>query len=155
MASRFEHYVDDRTWRTQTSVPFEIEHIWADKFDDHRDEFSQREDFEEYRNRLGALILVPKGFNQSYAADPYEKKLDHYYGQNLLAKSLTPRCYEKNPSFLKYITDSGLPFKKHDLFKRNDIEARQLLYKRICEQIWSIQGFDEVVKSLNLAGPQQ
>jgi hypothetical protein len=113
----------------------------------HRAEFSQRGDFEEYRNMLGALILVPKGFNQSYGVDSYEKKLDHYYGQNLLAKCLSPRCYEKNPSFLKYISSSRLPFEQHTTFKKIDIDKRQLLYKNICEQIWSIRGFDEIVKA--------
>ena len=87
--SKFEYYVNDRTTRSGTSKPFEIEHIWSDKFDDHRDEFSQREDFEEYRNLLGALILLPKGINQSYGADSYQKKLNYYCRENLLAQSVS------------------------------------------------------------------
>jgi len=49
----------------------------------------QREDFEEYRNMFGALVLLQKGFNQSYGDFSYEKKINHYFGQNILAKVLT------------------------------------------------------------------
>lgn len=145
--SKFQYYVNDRTTRSGTLKPFEIEHIWSDKFDDHRDEFSQREDFVEYGNLLGALILLPKGINQSYGADSYQKKLNYYCRENLLAQSLSQLCYEKNPPFLNFIESSGLQFKAHNLFKKEDITGRHLLYKKICEQIWDIKGFDELVKS--------
>ncbi len=49
--------------------PYEVEHIWAGKFDEHIDEFRQKMDFDEYRNRLGGLVLVPRGTNQSYGED--------------------------------------------------------------------------------------
>jgi hypothetical protein len=48
--------------------PYEVEHIWADKFDEHRNEFDQRHEFENYRNRIGDLVLLPQGTNQSYGA---------------------------------------------------------------------------------------
>jgi hypothetical protein len=35
---------------------------------------------------------LPKPFNDSYGALPYEEKLPHYYAQNLLARSLHPQC---------------------------------------------------------------
>jgi hypothetical protein len=47
-----------------------------------------------------ALILIA---HASFGDLPYDKKLDHYYGQNLLAKSLNPKCYERNPGFISYI----------------------------------------------------
>ena len=45
---------------------FEIEHIWANKFEEHTDEFEQINDFQEWRNSIGALILLPQGTNQCY-----------------------------------------------------------------------------------------
>lgn len=136
--SKFEDYAN----RTKLKKPYQIEHLWSDTFEAHKKEFDQREEFDEYRNRLGALVLIPKGFNQSYSGDSYEDKLDHYRSQNLLANSLHPKCYEKNPSFLRFIKDSNLPFRPHEKFERKDVERRQTLYTKICELIWSVDGFD-------------
>lgn len=142
MHSRLENYVVE-----SNAKRFEIEHIWSNRFEDHKDEFSQKTDFENYRNMIGALILVPNGFNQSYGADQFKQKLSHYYGQNLLAKSLSSQCYEKNPAFLKFIHSYNIPFKPHSQFRRKDIEERQKLYQRICELIWNTNGFIEIAES--------
>lgn len=132
--SNFEHY-----FRKDSDNSFEIEHIWSNNFGDHKDEFDQKEEFEAYRNRLGSLILVPNRLNQSYGTDSYENKLRNYFGQNLLAKTLSVDCYSKNPPFIQYINESKLPFKPHEHFKKNDIEERQNLYQKICESIWNSQ----------------
>jgi hypothetical protein len=47
-------------------------------------------DFAAYRNRIGALLLLPKSFNASYGDLPYQEKLSHYNSPNLLARSLHP-----------------------------------------------------------------
>ncbi len=117
--------------------PFEVEHIWADKFEEHRDEFEQQHDFNEYRNRIGSLVLLPRGTNQSYGAKPYSDKLELYFGENLLVKSLHNRCYENNPNFINMYKELDLPFQAHSEFKKNDIEQRQNLIKLICEEIWA------------------
>jgi len=145
MHYRLEDYVVE-----SNAKRFEIEHIWSNRFEDHKDEFNQKTDFENYRNMIGALILVPNGFNQSYGADQFEQKLSHYYGQNLLAKSLSSQCYEKNPDFLKFIKDFNLPFKPYTQFRKQDIEERQELYQRICEEIWNTKGIDKIVESKNM-----
>lgn len=51
--------------------PYEVEHIWADKYAEHRDEFEQQHEFDNYRNRIGDLALLPQGTNQSYGAVTY------------------------------------------------------------------------------------
>jgi uncharacterized protein with ParB-like and HNH nuclease domain len=137
--SRFEDYMNP-----EIKKPFQIEHVWADNFDAHRDEFDQRTDFDEYRNKLGALILLPEGFNQSYGKLPYEEKLPHYFGQNLLAKTLSPQCYEKNPAFIEYMNKSQLPFQPHEQFKKQDIDKRQSLYQKISEEIWNTTMFEGI-----------
>jgi len=124
------------------SKPFEIEHIWAKKYEQHRNDFDREEEFLDYRNRLGDLLLVPNGFNQSYGGDSYESKIKHYYGQNLLAQSLSKTCYEKNPSFKKFMEKTRLPFRPYEHFTKNSIQERQMLYQKICEQIWNVNGFD-------------
>jgi uncharacterized protein with ParB-like and HNH nuclease domain len=115
---------------------FEIEHIWANKYERHMDEFDQKADFELFRNRLGDLVLLPKGTNQSYGDKPYEEKHKHYVKENLLVQSLTPLAYKNNPNFTNMISNTSLPFVPHEQFKKADIEQRQMLYKAICERIW-------------------
>lgn len=116
--------------------PYEVEHIWADKFEEHRDEFEQRHEFDNYRNRIGDLVLLPQGTNQSYGAMPYAVKLGHYLKENLLVKSLHPKCYENNPNFTAMAAQLELTFKAHPKFAKADINERQVLIQRICEVIW-------------------
>ena len=118
---------------------FEIEHIWADKFKEHRDEFEQEQDFRIYRNLIGALILLPNGTNQSFNSDKYEDKINHYVKENTYAQTLCDSYYEKNPNFLKSEIIKRLNFKPFSEFKKKDIIERTELVKNICEQLWSTE----------------
>jgi len=140
--SSFENYMSD-----SIKIPYQIEHIWADNFDEHKDEFEQRDEFNNYRNRIGGLLLLPKGTNQSFRDDSYEKKLPHYLKENLLAQSLHEDCYRKNPNFLTFLNSKALKFKPHKYFKKQDLKERIELYKNICESIFNLNGFDEILNS--------
>ena len=121
-----------------TGKPFEIEHVWANKFAHHRDEFDQENDFNEYRNRVGGLILLPRGSNQSYGDKPYGEKREHYVKEkNLLAQSLCDLTYDNNPNFKNMCDRLALNFKPHENFRKNDLIERQQLYRAIAEKIWS------------------
>lgn len=117
---------------------YEVEHIWANKFGEHRDEFEQQHDFENYRNRIGDLVLLPGGTNQSYGAMPYAEKVEHYVKENLFVQSLHPKVYENNPNFIGMAKDLDVPFKAHESFAKADIDERQKLVQSICEAIWAI-----------------
>ncbi len=117
----------------------EIEHIWSDHFEQHLDEFTQKNDFDLARNTIGDLLVLPKSFNDSYSDNPYESKIVHYYEQNILAQTLCAQKYENNPDFLKFKKESGLPFKSYDSFKKNAIMERTELYKQILLWNWKIQ----------------
>lgn len=125
------------------SKRYEVEHIWANRPERHKDEFDHPHDFAEHRNRIGGLLLLPKSFNASFGDLPYEEKLRHYNGQNLLARSLHPDCYDHNPGFLRFVRESGLPFQSHDQFKRNDLDQRQDLYRGLAERVWSPERLDD------------
>lgn len=120
-----------------TGVKYEVEHIWADHPERHTDEFSHEADFARHRNRIGDLLLLPKQFNASYNDDPYDKKLPHYFSQNLLAASLNSLSYEKNPGFLAFTKSSGLPFQAYDEFKAADVVERGNLYRAIAKRVWN------------------
>jgi hypothetical protein len=138
MASRYAEYMATGKKR------YEIEHIWANHPERHKDEFSHPSDFATMRNRIGGLLLLPKSFNASYGDLPYDEKLPHYHGQNLLARSLHPTCYENNPGFLKFIQETGLPFKPMDSFRTAEMEERSDLYLRLAERIWNPEQLMEV-----------
>lgn len=113
--------------------PYEVEHIWADKFDEHRDEFDN------YRNRIGDLVLLPQGTNQSYGAMSDGEKIEDYLKENVFVKSLHPKAYENNPNFLGMAKAVGVPFKPHQSFTKTDIDDRQALVQSICEVIWGTE----------------
>jgi hypothetical protein len=148
MTTYVEHASGDNTTSLATYLTgktrFEIEHIWANHPERHADEFALPADFAEQRNRIGGLLLLPKSFNASYGdlpysdpADPEGAKLPHYLTQNLLAESLHPQCYQHNPGFLRFVHESGLPFKAHAQFKKADLKDRSLLYLELAERIWN------------------
>ncbi len=115
---------------------YEIEHVWADHPERHADEFAHPSEFQEYPNRIGGVLLLPKSFNASYGDLPYAEKRAHCAGQNLLEKSLHESAYNHNPGFRRFIEQSGLPFLAHAEFRKADLDARQVLYQRLAERIW-------------------
>ena len=137
-ASRYSEYMATGKKR------YEIEHIWANHHDRHKQEFSHPSDFASMRNRIGGLLLLPKSFNASYGDLTYEEKLPHYCGQNLLARSLHPDCYDHNPGFLKFIQETGLPFGPLNSFNSTEMEQRCELYLRLAEHIWNPDQLMEV-----------
>jgi hypothetical protein len=128
------HYLD---YMSEGKTRYEVEHIWADHAERHTAEFSHSADFEEYRNRIGGLLLLPKNINASYGDLTYEEKLRHYNTQNMLARSLHTQCYERNPGFLRFKEQSGLPFAPLNAFNKADLELRSQLYRQIAERIWN------------------
>lgn len=135
MASRYTEYVQ------RGRKGYEIEHIWANHPERHVDEFAHANDFHEYRNRIGDLLLLPKSFNASYGDLPYSEKVPHYDSQNLLARSLYVNAYEHNPGFKRFMDESGLGFIPHEEFKKADLDQRQKLYRNLAEKIWNPDRF--------------
>ncbi len=124
--------------------PFEIEHIWANHPEEFAAHFPHPSDFEEARNRLGGLLLLQRGLNQSLGDASYEAKRDAYLGhsQNLLARSLHPQAYLNNPAFKKLIVDTGLGFVDYGSFGPDEQAQRQELYLRIAEWVWNPSRLD-------------
>ena len=115
---------------------YQIEHIWANHFDRHTGEFKHEADFQEYRNRVGGLLLLPRNFNASFGDMEYSEKREHYFGQNLLAASLCDQAYSRNPGFSRFIENSELEFEPHSEFKNIDLDKRQRLYLALAEKVW-------------------
>ena len=111
----------------------EVEHIWANHFEQHTDECDDESDFQNVRNSIGDLLVLPKSFNASYGDDPYDVKVQQYFSQNILAQTLNSQKYSNNPGFLGFMNDTGIPFKAYEEFKRAAITERTDLYRAILE----------------------
>ena len=152
LLSRMTAYIEQGAGKTTTfqtyyespgGKPFEVEHIWADKFEDHTGEFKEKSDFSSWRNSIGALVLLPRGTNQSYNDMPYAEKIEHYQKENLLVSSLCPLIYQNNPNFVNWAKSHNLNFISHPEFKKHDILLRKALYQKICEDIWAFPASDD------------
>ncbi|WKV12191.1 DUF262 domain-containing protein [Marivirga harenae] len=139
LETRFETYVD-----RQIKNSYDIEHIWADKYERHLDTFDTEEAFDEFRDRFGDLILLPRDKNRSYSDYTYKQKLPHYYGENLLARSLNPQCYQNNPQFKNFREKYELDFEPYEEYTTESIEKRQELYEQIAHRIWDVSRIKEL-----------
>ena len=131
---RYEEYVV-----RSGKFAYEIEHIWANHYDRHVDEFDNSAAFGEYRNRLAGLLLLPKKINASLNDKDYTYKVEQYQKENLLARLLHPICYQNDPGLRQMKERTGLPFQAHSEFKKADLEQRFGLYQGIAEQLWSVE----------------
>jgi hypothetical protein len=81
-------------------------------------------------------VLHPETW--AWAVRRLRGRLRYYYNtQNLLARSLHELAYSHNPGFLRFIDQTGLPFKAHPTFKKADLDDRQILYRAVAEAVWN------------------
>lgn len=125
-------------------MAYETEHIWADKYTRYKNEFEQQKDFDEHRNKIGCLLILPKKVNGSLNDAEYSFKLTHYIKENVLAKSLHEDAYKNNPGFVQAIRKHDLPFKPHADFTKKELEERNRLYSRLAKTLWSVDRLQEV-----------
>ena len=142
-----DHYLVYINKKSDPKNPFEVEHIWADKPDQHAVDYPQSIDFQNARNRIGSLLLLPKKFNASYNDKPYEKKVDPYFHQNLLAASLSEEAYKNDTGFMQFIEKTGLPFKPYAHFDKTAQEEHQQLYIQLAEYTWRPERLREIIES--------
>jgi uncharacterized protein with ParB-like and HNH nuclease domain len=128
----FDTYVD-----RQERNSMDIEHIWADNYLTHGAEFQNSEEFQEFRNNIAGLLLLPADVNRSYQDRPFQEKSPYYAQQNLLAASLTPEAYHHQPQFLGFIERTHLPFEAYETFGRAEQMQRRVLIAQLVNKIWS------------------
>ena len=151
--SRMTYYVEEQSGinsnfadyvNREQKNPYDIEHIWADDYTqgNHQLEFSTEEEFKDFRNRFGGLLILPKDKNRSLQDMEYSKKVIKYDSENLLARTLNQNCYNNNPLFLCFMNNTQLPFKPYAQFNKAELIERQSLYKEICKKIWDVNKID-------------
>jgi hypothetical protein len=131
-ADLFDTYVD-RDARNS----FDIEHIWEDKFSRHSANFSSPQEFQEWRDHVASLLLLPADVNRSLQDKPYCDKSPIYARQNFYAASLARSAYQHQPRFESFIAQQGLPFEPYDQFGKPEQSKRRELVAALCNLVWS------------------
>ena len=134
------HYVE---YMTTTADPFEIEHILCDHFERFTSDFTDKNEFDGWRDGIGALLLLRKSINASLNDKNYSDKLDKYCSTqgNIYAASLGKQTYQNNPRFMRFVTENDLLFKPFDKFGKAEIEQRTKLVVELVNLIWNIEEF--------------
>lgn len=73
---------------------YQINHLFEDDYEAYKDKFSSPEEFSIFRDKSGALGLVPKSSNLQKEA--YETKLDKYPNYNVFLGLLSPTMYNED-----------------------------------------------------------
>lgn len=123
--------------------PFDIEHMLPDNFAAVAEDFESENDFENLRNHIGSLLLLPADVNRSLQDKPYAEKVVHYGRQNFYAASLNANTYNHQPQFKQFRETNALPFKNHDRFTKAEQQERQALLVALVEKVWSARRLEE------------
>lgn len=129
---RFPDYVNRHRKNSE-----DIEHIWPNDFERHARLFSDANEFQDWRNNVASLLLLPADINRSLQNMLYEDKVSHYAGQNLYAASLSAWMYHHQPQFKAFRERTGLPFKAYATFGKEQQLERRALVQQLAEQVWS------------------
>jgi uncharacterized protein with ParB-like and HNH nuclease domain len=138
MPDLFDKYVD-----RSTKNPCDIEHIWANNFAPYVNQFTSEQEFQDWRNHVAGLLLLPADVNRSYQDKPFKDKAPHYAQHNLYAASLTASVYAHRPKFLAFKDAMSLPFKPYaDYDKPAQMERRELV-SALVSKVWSVDRLQE------------
>lgn len=120
------------------SDPWEVEHIWANHYERHSDEFASDSSFQEARNRFGALLLLPKSVNASLNDLEVQKKIPVYVKQNALARLTHKDALLNEPKLRGKVQSLQiLPGPIDGEMGENQVAQRVGFYKSMCEEIWN------------------
>ncbi|PSB30105.1 DUF262 domain-containing protein [Chlorogloea sp. CCALA 695] len=136
----FDKYVD----RKQNN-PCDIEHIYPNNYGQYQDQFESEQVFQNWRNGIGGLLLLPADVNRSYQDKPFEQKAPHYATQNLYAASLTSSTYQHQPQFKAFYQQQQLPFKPYVSFSQTEQMERIQLILKLVLCVWSPKRLEEVL----------
>ncbi len=139
VASNYQNYMN-----TETKNPFEIEHIITDHFEWFTNEYRDQDEFKNWRNNIGALLLLHKSINASLNDAKYSEKLPKYCSNegNIYTESLGASAYQNNPQFKKFITNNKLDFKAYSQFGKTEITERNNLLSSLMKLVWNDKMFE-------------
>lgn len=130
--------VEYEDFMTTRKDPFEIEHIISNHYEWYTTEYANQNDFDWWRNNVGALLLLHKSVNASISDSKFEDKLETYVRKgNIYSESLDYSGYNHDPRFLNFINENNLLFRPYVAFGKREIEERNKLLIQLVELVWN------------------
>ncbi|WP_243382367.1 DUF262 domain-containing protein [Geothrix alkalitolerans] len=133
----------DKLVDREVKNPFDIEHIWADNDEAVKAHFASEQEFQDWRNHVASLLLLPADVNRSLQDKPFTHKRTHYAKQNFYAASLDSSAYQHQPQFQHFMAAHQLPFKHFDAFTKTEQLERRELVAGLVELVWSPSRLNE------------
>jgi len=146
--ARIDHYISDNSdlpefgsyyqlvIQTKGRDKYHIEHIITNN-EKNISLFTDEDEFNLQRNRLGALLLLKGKDNESSGAELYEEKKKTY---NVIgtyyAKTLLNDMYHKKVEFVNFNNNKQLGFKPLNTYGKNEIEERHKLLFKLIKLVW-------------------
>ena len=147
MLARVTSFIEEETdepsnyakYMKWTRDPYEVEHIISNHYEWFSEEYNDQEDFYNYRNNIGALLLLRKSINTSLSDSSYDEKLKKYDSNdgNVYTASLHDGKYYNSPTFLRFIRENDLLFKPYDTFGKQEIKERNQLFVQLVKLVWN------------------
>ncbi len=138
LTDHFERTVkgkDDLTALFGAGAKPEIEHVMAN-YHDFQSHFPNSAKWKEDRERLGALVILPKRLNASLRDGGYDRKVQAYAAQNSLAASLSSAAYNGKLHLRGAKPHHPFSTTPHRSMTAETIAERTNLYCKIAEHAW-------------------
>lgn len=138
-----EHDLFDKYVDRSHGNPFDIEHIWPNRYSDYSNQFETAQEFQDWRNHVAGLLLLPADVNRSLQDKPFSHKNSVYASQNWYAASLNTNTYQHKPQFKAFCEKKTLAFKPYENFDKDQQQERRELVLALAKQIWSPNRLEE------------
>ena len=89
-------------------------------------------------------MLLHKSINASLSDEKYAVKLIKYCSNegNIYSESLGHQAYVNNPRFKRFVEENALPFVSYEVFGKEQIAARRLLFAKLMRFVWNTDDFN-------------
>lgn len=129
--------------RDKRGKTFDIEHLLKSTFDlstlPTAHGFNEYRDYEDSRDNIGALALLPRSRNRSLQDATYRDKLSIYANEGVLTQTLDKGFYANNPKVIAFFTENpSLKLNAIADFGKADIASRANAYVEIAKLVWKM-----------------
>lgn len=122
--------------QNQGNTIYHVEHILS-RNEQNIGWFRDEDEYEDYRNKLGALVLLKGPDNQSSGNEVYDDKLKTYLNVgSLWSKTLVPSFCHSNTGLKHFSERTGLEFNTYNKYGVDEIKERTSLLLKLIKIIW-------------------
>lgn len=133
---KMKYSIEDLVTKTGAKTGFHIEHILSHN-EENLSYFEDEDEFERYRNRLGALLLLRGRDNISSNNEIYSEKLKTYANTLYWNETLREDFYKSKLDIKEFKKRYNLDLKPYNVFDKKAVDERHRLLFEIIKNIWN------------------